>query len=80
LSGILDVRQARRLLAQAESLVPDLRQNLSVAQHNLSVLHGNYPTTRPPRLQPEDYFKRLDPVPPGLPSDLLQRRPDVRAA
>jgi multidrug efflux system outer membrane protein len=80
LSGILDVRQARRLLAQAESLMPDLRQNLSVAQHNLSVLHGQYPTAQPPRLQPEDYFKRLDPVPPGLPSDLLQRRPDVRAA
>lgn len=80
LSSILDVRQARRLLAQAESLMPDLRQNLSVAQHNLSVLHGNYPTAQPPRLQPEDYFKRLDPVPPGLPSDLLQRRPDIRAA
>ena len=80
LSSILDVRQARRLLAQAESLLPDLRQNLSVAQHNLSVLHGNYPRTQPPRLQPEDYFKRLDPVPPGLPSDLLHRRPDVRAA
>ena len=80
LSGILDVRQARRLHAQAESLLPDLRQNLSVAQHNLSVLHGNYPRTQPPRLQPDDYFKRLDPVPPGLPSDLLQRRPDVRAA
>jgi multidrug efflux system outer membrane protein len=80
LSGILDVRQARRLLAQAESLLPDLRQNLSVAQHNLSVLHGSYPTAQAPRLQPEDYFKRLDPVPPGLPSDLLQRRPDVRAA
>jgi multidrug efflux system outer membrane protein len=80
LSSILDVRQARRLLAQAESLLPDLRQNLSVAQHNLSVLQANYPTSKPPRLQPEDYFKRLDPVPPGLPSDLLQRRPDVRAA
>jgi multidrug efflux system outer membrane protein len=80
LSSILDVRQARRLLAQAESLLPDLRQNLSVAQQNLSVLHGNYPRTQPPRLQPEEYFKRLDPVPPGLPSDLLQRRPDVRAA
>jgi multidrug efflux system outer membrane protein len=80
LSSILDVRQARRLHAQAESLLPDLRQNLSVTQHNLSVLHGNYPRTQPPRLQPEDYFKRLDPVPPGLPSDLLQRRPDVRAA
>jgi multidrug efflux system outer membrane protein len=80
LSSILDVRQARRLLAQAESLLPDLRQNLSVAQHNLSVLHGNYPTAKPPRPQPEDYFKRLDPVPPGLPSELLQRRPDVRAA
>jgi multidrug efflux system outer membrane protein len=80
LTSVLDVRQARRVLAQAETLVPQLEQELGIVQQQLSVLRGRYPQTRPARRQPEDYYKRLAPVPPGLPSDLLMRRPDIRAA
>ena len=80
LTPILDLRQARRTLAQAEAALPSLRQELGMTQHKLAVLLGRYPKTRPPRTQPEDYFKRLAPVPPGLPSELLLRRPDIRAA
>ena len=80
LTSVLDVRQARRVLAGAEATLPSLRQDLGTTQQALSVLLGSYPETRPPRLQPEDYYKRLDPVPPGLPSELLLRRPDIRAA
>ena len=80
LTSVLDVRQARRVLAGAEATLPSLRQDLGTKQQALAVLLGRYPETRPPRLQPEDYYKRLDPVPPGLPSELLLRRPDIRAA
>ncbi len=80
LTSVLDVRQARRVLAGAEATLPSLRQDLGITQQALAVLLGRYPETRPPRLQPEDYYQRLDPVPPGLPSELLLRRPDVRAA
>lgn len=80
LTSVLDVRQARRVLAGAESTLPTLRQNLGTTQQALAVLLGRYPETRPPRLQPEDYYRRLEPVPPGLPSELLLRRPDIRAA
>ena len=80
LTSVLDVRQARRVLAQAETLVPQLKQELGITQQQLSVLRGRYPHTRPARRQPEDYYKRLAPVPPGLPSDLLMRRPDIRSA
>ena len=80
LSPVLDVRQARRLLAQSEAGRPPLHQTLGIVQQKMSVLLGRYPRTRPPRNQPEDYFKNLAPVPPGLPSDLLLRRPDIRAA
>ena len=80
LSPVLDVRQARRVLAGAESILPALQQELGITQQQLAVLLGRYPETRPPRLQPEDYYNRLDPIPPGLPSELLLRRPDIRAA
>ena len=80
LTSVLDVRQARRVLAQAETLVPQFVQEMGIVQQQLSVLRGRYPQTRPARRQPEDYYKRLAPVPPGLPSDLLRRRPDIRAA
>jgi multidrug efflux system outer membrane protein len=80
LTPILDLRQARRTLAQAEAALPSLRQDLGITQQKMAVLLGHYPKTQPPRPQPEDYFKRLAPVPPGLPSDLLLRRPDIRAA
>jgi len=80
LTSVLDVRQASRVLAGAETLVPQLEQDLGIIQQQLSVLLGKYPETQAPRRQPEDYFKRLAPVPPGLPSDLLMRRPDIRAA
>ena len=80
LISVLDVRQARRTLAEAEALVPQLEQELGVTQQQLAVLLGRYPETQAPRRQPDDYYKQMEPVPPGLPSELLQRRPDIRAA
>jgi multidrug efflux system outer membrane protein len=79
LTSILDLRQARRILARAEALLPSMRQELGITQQKLAVLLGRYPETRPARLHKEDYFKRLAPVPAGLPSELLMRRPDIRA-
>lgn len=80
LTSVLDVRQARRLLAQTEAVMPLLREDLGATQQILAVLLGRYPKTRPPNRHPPDYFKILTPVPPGIPSDLLKRRPDIRAS
>ena len=80
LTSILDLRQARRTLNQAKGNLPQLRQELGAAQQALTVIMGEYPKTRKPYSQPEDYYKKLRPVPPGLPSELLLRRPDIRAA
>ncbi|RKY03447.1 MAG: transporter [Spirochaetes bacterium] len=80
LVSILDVKQAKRMLSQAKAALPSLEENLGMKQQQLAMLLGRYPKTSPPRVQPEDYFKHLTPVPPGLPSELLLRRPDIRAA
>ncbi len=80
LTSVLDVRQARRILAQARARIPELEQDLGINQQQLALLLGRYPETGPPRSQPEDYYKRLSPVPPGIPSNLLARRPDIRAS
>ncbi len=80
LTSVLDLTQAQRSLARAESTLPQYRQELGKLQHRLAVILGRYPESSPPREQPEEYFRRLAPVPAGLPSDLLASRPDVRAA
>ena len=80
LTPVLALKQAQRTLASVESRMPDLAQELGTTQQRLSILLGRFPKTRPPRSQPEDYFRRLEPVPAGLPSDLLDSRPDIRAA
>lgn len=80
LTSALDVRQAKRILAGAQTVVPELEQQLGIAQQQLSILLGRYPETRPPRHQPTDYYRQPDPVPTGLASTLLRQRPDIRAA
>ena len=80
LVSILDLKQARRALAQTEATLPSLRQDIGIKHQKLAVLSGQYPRTRSARTQPDDYFTLPAPVPAGLPSDLLLRRPDIRAA
>jgi multidrug efflux system outer membrane protein len=80
LVSILDLRQARRSLAQNLAVVPQLRLELGKQQQKLSILTGSYPKTEKARKQPDNYFPHLNPVPAGLPSELLLRRPDLRAA
>ncbi|MGD9222088.1 MAG: efflux transporter outer membrane subunit [Desulfobacteraceae bacterium] len=80
LTSILDVRQARRTLAQTEAGLPLLVQELGLTQQNLELLAGRYPFSRPEKKPPENYYVQYPQVPAGLPSDLLGRRPDIRTA
>jgi NodT family efflux transporter outer membrane factor (OMF) lipoprotein len=75
----VDVYQAETNLAGARAQQALTHSTLIAAEHALAVLLGRYPQTG---LLPEGRTLpgALAPVPPGLPSELVERRPDVRAA
>jgi NodT family efflux transporter outer membrane factor (OMF) lipoprotein len=75
----LDVAQQAALVAGIRAQIPGFRSNVQVQLDALGVLAGKNPediTARPGTLDTLD----LPEVAPGLPSDLLRRRPDVAAA
>ena len=75
----LDVYQAETTLAGARAQRVLVESSLAQAEHAFAVLLGRAPQND---LVPADtpLPDELAPVPPGLPSELLERRPDVRAA
>ena len=79
LSSILDVRQARRSLAQSEAEIPPLVQALGKARQALAVLQGQYPAKTIAPTGAQSRFELPSPIPAGLPAELLNRRPDIRA-
>jgi outer membrane protein, multidrug efflux system len=76
---MLDVRQAEQLVITATQSIVDTERRIEQTENLLNLLAGQSPAeiTRGHRLiaqqQPAE-------VPPGLPSSLLERRPDIRAA
>ncbi len=80
LSSSLDVRQARRALAQAEAALPAVDDELVRVRIQLAVLAGCHPELEDFTAPEVLAFDRLTPVPPGLPSSLLLRRPDIKSA
>ena len=81
LSSDLDVQQATAILTTTESQVPAFETGFQQSVHHLSVLLGQYPGTLLDVMTAEKPIPGTPPdVPVGLPSDLLQRRPDIQSA
>jgi multidrug efflux system outer membrane protein len=78
-SALSDVYQAQTLLEQAEAEVITLQQAIPQTENNISILLGRNPGPIARGLSIVDQ-PHLPEVPAGLPSALLQRRPDVRRA
>ncbi len=78
-SAITDVYQAETLVQQAEAEVISLQQAIEQTENNISILLGRNPGNIARGLNLVDQ-PHLPEVPAGLPSALLQRRPDVRRA
>ncbi|MFN6147406.1 MAG: efflux transporter outer membrane subunit [Planctomycetota bacterium] len=74
----LDVHQASANLASAEAIVAQRRDALGAALRRLDVLAGDYP--RGADGVPATLPQAAPPIPVGVPSDLLLRRPDLAAA
>lgn len=81
LSSELDVQQATSLLTTTIAEVPSLETGFALAVHHLAVLLGQPPGALREEMAGEQPIPLTPPtVPAGLPSDLLQRRPDVQRA
>lgn len=72
-------QQAQVELARTSTLVPDLERKISIKENDIAFLAGEFPT----RIERSRFLQELDvpeSLPVGLPSGLLERRPDIRAA
>jgi multidrug efflux system outer membrane protein len=75
----LDVLQAQQVLDTANVQIPDLEREIAQEENAISILLGDYPHDVARGLPLVE--QNLPPeVPPGLPSSILERRPDIREA
>jgi multidrug efflux system outer membrane protein len=78
-TSLLDVRQAEQLVFTASAEVPALEQQIEQQENLLSILLGQNPYDVP-RGQTLTEQRQPPETPAGLPSALLERRPDIREA
>ncbi|MFB6375754.1 MAG: efflux transporter outer membrane subunit [Bradymonadaceae bacterium] len=75
----LDIRQQRQNLESLKGVRVEARRKLKTSRHRLAVLTGTEPGDL--RKFSAESLPELPPLPdPGVPADLLQRRPDIKAA
>jgi len=78
-TSMLDVRQAEQLVFTAAETIPDLERQIEQQENFISTLLGNNPgpIARGTKLTEQPHPPQ---IPAGLPSSLLERRPDIREA
>jgi outer membrane protein, multidrug efflux system len=75
----LDVLQAQQVLDTANAQIPDLERLIAQEENAISILLGDYPHDVARGLPLVE--QALPPeVPPGVPSTIIERRPDIREA
>jgi NodT family efflux transporter outer membrane factor (OMF) lipoprotein len=75
-----DVATQETALAQAEATVPPLRHQIEVQRHQLAMLTGHLPADAPVLKFELSDLQLPTRIPLGVPSRLVERRPDVQAA
>ncbi len=79
INNLLDVRQSEQLVYTAATEIPDLERQIAQEENAISILLGHNPGDIPRGLKLTEEPHAPD-VPAGLPSALLERRPDIREA
>jgi NodT family efflux transporter outer membrane factor (OMF) lipoprotein len=76
-----DLEQKQSERSTAAAAIPPLRSEAEARIHALGILTGDNPETLSAELgKPELLPASVQPIPPGIPSELLRRRPDIRSA
>jgi NodT family efflux transporter outer membrane factor (OMF) lipoprotein len=75
----LDVSQAEQFLFTATSEIPSVERSIGQSEDALNLLLGSVPAEVPRGKKLEDITSAPEP-PAGLPSSLIERRPDIRQA
>ncbi|HEY4676402.1 MAG TPA: efflux transporter outer membrane subunit [Candidatus Angelobacter sp.] len=79
INSLLDVRQSEQLVYTAAAEIPDLERQIAQEENAISILLGNNPGDVPRGLKLTEQPHAPD-VPVGIPSSLLERRPDILQA
>ena len=79
ISSLLDVRQSEQLVYTAAAEIPDLERQIQQQENAINIALGNNPGDVPRGLRLTEQPHAPE-VPAGLPSSLLEQRPDIRAA
>jgi multidrug efflux system outer membrane protein len=79
INSILDVRQAEQLVYTAAAEIADQERRIEQEENLLSILMGNNPAAVPRGTELTGQVHAPE-IPAGLPSSLLERRPDIRQA
>ena len=79
INSMLDVRQSEQLVYTAATEIPDFERQIAQQENAISILLGNNPGDVPRGLKLTEQPHAPE-VPLGLPSSLLERRPDVGEA
>jgi len=79
IDSLLDVRQSEQLVYTAATEIPDFERQIVQEENAISILLGKNPDDVPRGLKLTEQPHAPE-VPAGLPSSLLERRPDVREA
>jgi len=79
LATLLDLRQSEQLVDTAEQTIPAIQEQIEQTENRITLLLGQRPGGI---VRGQDFMKQELPpeVPAGLPSALLERRPDILAA
>jgi len=78
-ASALETSYAAAALGQVASQIPEIERQIEAAENNLNLLLGRNPGPIP-RGQAITAQLATPAIPPGLPSALLQRRPDIQQA